>query len=132
MRQSLQPIGLRPPDLLRIPAKVISRSEAPSGCLFLNSTARYGPALPGRPTLLGRSGAGAKLGDRWGSRNTASIPATVPGKRSQAASGSLTTRSERRHRAFKTGRYRPEAVAPWNLPWLVPRPCAEFSCPVGL
>lgn len=84
MRQSLQPIGLRPPDLFVYSAKVISRNEAPSGCLFLGSTARYGPAFPGRPTWMGRTAAAVKLGDQWGPRNTASIPATVQGKSSQA------------------------------------------------
>ena len=47
-----------------------------------NSTVRCRPALSGRPTLLGQ--AGAKVGDQWGSRKTASIPVAARGKRCQA------------------------------------------------
>ena len=104
------PLGSDHVTPLRIPAKVISRSEAPSGCLFLSSTARYGPLFSGRPTWLGRAAAAVKLGVSGALATLLRFPPLSRASAARRASGSLTARSERGHRAFETGRNRAESV----------------------
>ena len=97
------PLGSDHLTPLRIPAKVISRSEAPSGCLFLSSTARYGPLFSGRPTWLGRAAAAVKLGVSGALATLLRFP---PLSRARAAK--------------RTGRYRAESVGRPELAMVSP------------
>ena len=114
---------------------VNNRSEvrvAPSGCLVRYSATRYQLGFSGRPTRLGRIAAAANVGDQWGCRKTASIPAAIPGKRRRAgqqqshrARSSLTKHSKLARTAGNQSAIR-------NLPWLVRRHRVESSAPVSL
>jgi len=96
-----------------------------------NSTVRCRPALSGRPTLLGQ--AGAKVGDQWGSRKTASIPVAAPG---QALPGRQAAVLPHARSGF-TGHSKHASTvgnqpAVRNLPTLVRRPRVELPSLVSL